>query len=177
MVHQVPAHVRAAFEQPASDIAAIIFIRVWSPELDGDQRFAKDNADYSWDGHVWQKAGFNMVALPDEDDIPRSQITLPNVPIVREDGTETRVGRVLIQMREQARLDMYVLDTYSFDLSTDPYEAAPGTQPSYKALDLRLSGIQVTASQVTANLQGLDLRAEQWPRWRATKDMFPGLYV
>ena len=164
----IDANIRRALESQGSEHVLLAFMTVQHELLSEPLRVVNDVVDYVLSGATYQGILFGFKLLPDGEDIPTTDIVIPNV--------DRRIGRVLRPLGGRAKVSIAVYSSADFDLTQFP-RTAPGTPSLIWSIDkFDLIEVDHNEVEVTGKLMLRDPSQEQWPGISATRSRLPGLW-
>lgn len=164
----IDADVRAGLEREASPDALLAFLTVTHPRLVEPIRLVSDVFDYLRDGNLFVGMPFSFILVTDEESAPKTQLTVQNV--------DRRIGEALRSMPDRAMVQLDVLSSADFDLSSDPRVPIGALVPIYAIRHFQLIEVTATATEITGTLMLRDYSQEPWPGQSATQSVCPGLF-
>lgn len=159
-----------SFEKEASPDANICLVTITHSGLDEIIRLAGDGADWLFEGQTYDKGGFDLTLVSDDDKPPVARFSFPNV-------NRPLTARIEV-MTEPAEVMFQIVSSAYFNLSAEPRVAKAGMSPIafYTAKHLQLIDVEATAEIVSGTLRIRDFRQEIYPSRRATPDITPGVW-
>lgn len=165
----IQASWRRELEKQQSAEAPLAFVAITHEQLETPLRFVSvAGVDHVWSGATYYGIGFDWQLLTDDDQPPRSALTLENV--------DRRAGRYVRDLLTPPRVRIDILLASDFDETTDPRTAIGTPSSMYTANHLFLTDVSFDGLSLTGNLQSWDYRQTSWPAIRATQSRTPGLY-
>ena len=164
----IDADIRRELEKQGSEHVLLAFVTVEHENLLEPIRVVNDVTDYVLDGNTYQGILFGFKLLPDGDEIPSTDIVIPNV--------DRRIGRVLRPLGGRARVSLSVYSSADFDLSVFPRTAVGTPSLIYSFSRFNLVEVDHNEVEVTGKLMLRDPTQEQWPGISATRSRLPGLW-
>ncbi len=160
--------IRRQLESQGSEHVLLAFMVVEHENLLEPIRVVNDVTDFILDGETYQGILFGFKLLPDGDEVPTTDIVIPNV--------DRRIGRVLRPLGGRAKVSLSVYSSADFDLTLFPREpiGTPSLIYSFNRFDL--VEVDHNEVQVTGKLMLRDPTQEQWPGISATRSRLPGLW-
>jgi len=160
---------RDDLETPDGADALIAFLRIEHPALSDDIRLVSDVFDYSWNGELWTGLPFDFVLLNDDDEMPQTGLSIPNV--------DRRIGIAIRALDVRPKCSLSLLSSADFDLNEDPRTAPGATTTIYSFTQFDLLSVKGDAASVVGRVILRDYGQEPWPGLRATASRCPGLFA
>lgn len=169
---------RASLEASHGEDHPLVFIKFSHASLSADILVVNDLGTENGEPVQWQYGGVNYIAYPfdiriltDNEDAPRAVLEIANV--------DQSIGEAVKGLSVPVAMEIAVIPQSEFDTSVNPRTplSSPDAVPIYTALGLKLRDVRVDAMQVRGVIGSLDDTLEPWPGVRATKALFPGLYL
>lgn len=146
----------------------LLFAEITHPNLATPIRVVTDTVDYTWNGNTWTGVMFDVQLLTDNDSVPETRVTIPNV--------DTAFGNALLALVNPPSVKLWVLTSADFNLTVDPRAPLGVPDIEYYAEGLFLTDVVVDALQVSGRLSTYDLAREYAFKQRTTKDRAPGCW-
>ena len=164
----IDADIRRALESQGSEHVLLAFMVVEHERLTAPLRLVNDVTDFVLDGDTYQGILFGFKLLPDGDEVPTTDIVIPNV--------DRRIGQVLRPLGGRARVSLSIYSSADFDLSVFPRVQVGSPSVIYSWSRFDLIEVDHNETEVTGKLILRDPTQEQWPGISATRSRLPGLW-
>jgi hypothetical protein len=164
----IDADIRRALEAQDSDHVILTFMTVEHEFLSEPLRVVNDVVDYVLDGATYQGILFGFKLLPDGEEIPTTDIVIPNV--------DKRIGRVLRPLGGRAKVSVVLHSSADFDLTQFPRVQIGTPSVIWSINRFDLIEVDHNEVEVTGKLILRDPSQEQWPGISATRSRLPGLW-
>ncbi len=160
--------IRRDLEASGSEHVLLAFVTVEHENLLEPLRVVNDVIDYTLDGQLYQGILFGFKLLPDGDQMPSTDIVIPNV--------DRRIGRALRPLSGRAKVSLAVYSSADFDLTQNPRIQIGSPSLIYSFSRFDLVEVEHDEAQVSGKLILRDPSQEQWPGISATKSRLPGAW-
>ena len=164
----IDADIRAALESQGSEHVILAFMTVEHELLTEPLRLVNDVTDFVLDGENYQGVLFGFKLLPDGDEIPTTDIVIPNV--------DRRIGIVLRRLGGRAKVSLSLYSSADFDLTVFPRVQIGTPSLIYSWSRFELIEVDHSESEVKGKLILRDPTQEQWPGVSATRSRLPALW-
>jgi hypothetical protein len=156
-------------QRATSPHAMLAFVTLTHPRLpNGALRYVADVLDYVRGGKTYTAVGAGLpLPMADDDETePRIRVTLPNV--------NRQIGQTLVAVRSRIVVQVDILSSADFDLTTNPRTEIGTATPVYSLRDFSI--VDAAFDQVLAEVTLIMRDYAQEPFGsRATIDLLPGL--
>jgi hypothetical protein len=162
------ADIRRDLESVGSENILLAFATVEHQNLSAPLRIVNDVLDYYLDGELYQGMLFGFKLLPDGDQMPSTDIVVPNV--------DRRIGRALRPLSGRAQVSIAVYSSADFDQTQNPRQPVGTPRVIYSFSRFDLVEVDHNEAEVKGKLILRDPSQEQWPGISATKSRLPGAW-
>lgn len=120
-------------------------------------------------GETYRASWFDLKLLSDNENYPKTSVTIPNVDAAIGRGIKALYGNPM-------RATITVYSGSDFDLTANPITPIGTPVVEYQAKHLFLTNLKVDVMEITGDIISWNYTQQTWPGRRATKNRLPGLF-